>query len=124
MDIRTINPDDAQARALIAHLDSLMASLYPAESNHLDSTDELKKPNVLFLGAFDGGELTGCGAVKILDDDGDYGEIKRVFVSPQHRGRGISRLIMERLEGYLVDSGIYIAPVSYTHLTLPTTVSV
>ena len=86
MDIRTINPDDAQARALIAHLDSLMASLYPAESNHLDSTDELKKPNVLFLGAFEGGELTGCGAVKILDDDGDYGEIKRVFVSPQHRG--------------------------------------
>ena len=109
MKILPISPDDADVKDLIDQADTLMSSLYPPESNHLDGVEELKKPNVLFVGAYKGRELVGCGAVKILTDHGSYGEIKRVFVSPEHRGLGISLEIMRFLENHLIESGIRVA---------------
>ncbi len=109
MNIQVISPDDEQAKDLIRQSDELMASLYPAESNHLEDVEALKKPNVLFVGVYEGAELAGCGAVKMLNDDGDYGEIKRVFVSPGYRGKGISVEIMNFLEHHLRQSGIHLA---------------
>lgn len=50
-----------------------------------------------------------CGAVKILSDDRDYGEIKRAFVRDDHRGKGYSRAIMEKLEDHLRSRGIVLA---------------
>lgn len=109
MNIQVISPDDEQAVNLIRQSDELMASLYPAESNHLDGVETLKQPNVLFVGCYQGETLAGCGAVKILSDDGDYGEIKRVFVLPEHRGKGISVEIMHFLENHLRRSGIHVS---------------
>jgi putative acetyltransferase len=53
--------------------------------------------------------LVGCGAVKILADDGRYGELKRVYVLESHRGKGYSKAIMEKLEGHLRAQGIELA---------------
>ncbi|HEX9139227.1 MAG TPA: GNAT family N-acetyltransferase [Steroidobacteraceae bacterium] len=109
MTIEPTNPTSADARALIAMADQYLASLYPAASNHLDDVEVLTAPKVLFLGCLVGAALVGCGAVKILADDGEYGEIKRVFVLPAHRGRGYSVALMERLESHLQESGIWMA---------------
>jgi putative acetyltransferase len=109
MRIEPTNPASADAQALIAMADEYMAQLYPAASNHLDNIAALTAPNVLFLGCMIGAELVGCGAVKILSDDGAYGEIKRVFVLHSHRGRGYSMAIMEQLENHLKSSGIRLA---------------
>jgi putative acetyltransferase len=106
MDIQRIAPTDPAARILIAASDVYMQSLYPAESNHLESVEALTAPNVTFFGCYIDEELAGCGAVKILHDDGSYGEIKRVFVTPAKRGKGISLAIMQRLEAHLQASGI------------------
>lgn len=105
-----INPIDPQsAAALIAQSDAYMAALYPAESNHLESLSALGQPNVLLVGAHIEGELVGCGAVKTLDDDGRYGEIKRVFVLERHRGKGLSKAIMQKLEAHLQATGVRLA---------------
>jgi len=109
MRIEPTDPESDSAQALIALSDSYMTALYPAESNHLESAEALKAPNVLFLGCFLQDQLVGCGAVKILSDDGRYGELKRVFVLESHRGKGYSRAIMEKLEGHLKNSGIALA---------------
>jgi putative acetyltransferase len=101
--------DPEAARHLIAAADAYMAGLYPAESNHFDGLDALRLPNVLFVGAYRQGVIVGCGAVKTLRDDGEYGEIKRVYVEPQHRGRGISKALMEVLEAHLTGAGIRLA---------------
>jgi putative acetyltransferase len=106
MKILTISPDNEQVKNLIDQADTLMSSLYPPDSNHLDGVEELKKPNVLFVGAYKGQKLVGCGAVKTLNDHGSYGEIKRVFVLPEHRGQRISFDIMRHLENHLIESGI------------------
>ena len=109
MKIQAISPDDEQVKRMIAQSDELMASLYPPESNHMEASEELKKPNVLFVGAHRGEALVGCGAVKIITDDGTYGEIKRVFVSPEHRGEGISIAIMNYLENHLLKTEVKFA---------------
>jgi putative acetyltransferase len=107
MPITPVNPQSAAA--LIALSDAYMAALYPAESNHLESLSALSQPNVLLVGAHIDGELVACGAVKTLDDDGRYGEIKRVFVLEQHRGKGLSKAIMQTLEAHLQSTGVRLA---------------
>lgn len=101
-----LNPDDPAAGDLIAQSDAYMGALYPAESNHLESVPALRAANVHFFGAYEGERLVACGAIKHLQDDGEYAEIKRVFVIPECRGRGYSKVIMSALEDYALDLGI------------------
>ena len=46
--------------------------------------------------AYDGARAVGCAALRRLDDR--RAEVKRVFVRPEYRGRGIARQMMGRLE--------------------------
>ncbi len=107
VEIRPLAPADPAVRRLVAELDRLQTSLYPAESNHLDPIEVLERSDVTFLAAFVGGEAVGCGAVKRMP--GRYGEIKRVFVDPAARRRGVGRAIMEALETDLLTHGIDLA---------------
>ena len=86
-----------------------MQALYPPASNHLESAEALSGPQARFIGIAVDGELVACGAVKLMDDDGRYGEIKRVYVLEGHRGRGLSRRIMARLEEILRQEGYQLA---------------
>lgn len=109
MRIEPTSPDSEGARPLIAMSDAYMAALYPSESNHLESVAALLHPNVFFVGCFLDDRIVGCGAIKMLSDDGHYGEIKCVFVLSSHRGKGYSRAIMEHLEGRLKSLGVTLA---------------
>ena len=88
--------DQPDVIALIDALDAYQGSLYPPESNYHLSVAELKQPNVLFsvMRAADGVAL-GCRAVVLLND---YGELKRMYVNPAQRGRGIATAIIKFLE--------------------------
>lgn len=105
--IRTISPRHPVVRRFIEELDAYQISLYPPESNHLDSIEELEKEHVHFVGAFEKGRLLGCGAVKTTGED--YGELKRVYVAPDSRRRGIGGLIVASLERFLLGRGIHLA---------------
>jgi len=106
MTFEPLTPEDPAAQALIAGLSDHLARLYRYQRNHAESVQSMKLPNVYFLGAYVDGELIGCGAVKTLDNDGEYGEIKSVFVAETHRGRGHSKAIMHRLETHLRSIGV------------------
>lgn len=75
--------------------------LYPPASNHLDNLDELKNPNVHFLGVLNNKQVIACGAVKLFTG---YGEIKRVYVPPHLRGMGIAKKLMTALEQILINN--------------------
>lgn len=98
MVIEPVHSLDSAVVALLEQSDAFYAALYPAESNHLDSVAELSASHVVFLGCWSGPELVGCGAIKWMRDDGDYAEIKRLFVKPRFRGQGLSRRLMAVLE--------------------------
>ncbi|MCV2371079.1 GNAT family N-acetyltransferase [Roseateles oligotrophus] len=107
--VRPLDADSAAAQALLAASDRCMRDLYPAiDAAHLESAWGLKQPNALFLGVWLGAELAGCGAVKRMQDADAlaYGEIKRLYVLPEQRGRGLSRRLMQALEQDLVERGI------------------
>ena len=106
MIITPTDPADPRVVHLLDASDAYLGALYPAESNHLEDVAALQLPNVFFVAALDGERVVGCGAVKILADDGLYGEIKRVFVVPEARGQGLSRRIMDVLERHLVSQGV------------------
>jgi len=106
MDIEYLNPDSPEVQALLAVSDAYYVNLYPAESNHLESSDDLKQPNVLFVGCRIDGELVASGAAKIMQDDGSYAEIKRVFVVDDHRSKGLSSKVMRFLETELQGRGV------------------
>jgi putative acetyltransferase len=101
--IKQVDPTLVEVVELIHQLDEYQESMYPPESNHLDSLDELSKPNVAFLAAYADSETCGIGAVKVLSG---YGEIKRLYVPEKHRGKGIAKEIVEELENCLVQRSI------------------
>lgn len=101
-----LDPDAPQVVELIAASDAYYDGLYPPESNHLEAVDDLRKPNVLFVGAYVDGVLAASGAAKLMNDDSDYAEIKRVFVLDRFRGIGLSSRLMHFLESELSDRGV------------------
>jgi putative acetyltransferase len=89
-------PDQSDVMALIEALDAHAIALYPPESNHLLDIASLCGPSVRFLVVRAGGKAVGCGA--ILIDGRGWGEIKRMYVDPGQRGRGLGRRVLAELE--------------------------
>jgi ribosomal protein S18 acetylase RimI-like enzyme len=92
------------AAALIGELEAHLASFYPAESRHGYSVEKLLREGVAFYVARLAGEAAGCGSVQIYE--ADYGELKRMYVRPRFRGRGLGRQILERLAAHARSSGV------------------
>ena len=86
-------PDSADAAGLIAELDSILEPLYPQESRHGYSVDKLLREAVAFFVVRVDGAPAGCGGVKVVG--AEYGEIKRMYVRPPFRGRGLNVLRLE-----------------------------
>jgi putative acetyltransferase len=98
------SPRQDDVIALIRQSDALMQSLYPAESNHLVDVESLAALNVHFLVAREQGRALGCGAF-VLGEAGQA-EMKRVFVDPTARGKGVARVLMEGLEREAAQLGV------------------
>lgn len=113
MQIQPLDPHSPAAMSLLAQSDAYLAALYPGESNHLADSHALAQPQVRFIGVWLAEWLAGCAAVTVVEDGQaggtPYGEIKRVFVQPQFRGRGLSKVLMEELESHLRARGIDLA---------------
>jgi putative acetyltransferase len=101
--IKPVDPSQPEVYQLIEQLDQYQSFLYPPGSNHLDPIDVLSKSNVLFLAAYTDETVCGIGSVKLINN---YGEIKRVFVPAEHRGKGVAMAIMEALEDHLIEREI------------------
>ena len=97
-------PDTPDAIDLIQELEATLAPLYPSESRHGFSVEKLIAEKVAFFVLRYDGAPAGCGGVKLFGTE--YGEVKRIFVRAQYRGKGLSKLIMEHLAEYARERGI------------------
>lgn len=102
--VEAADPTLPEARALINDLDRYLGELYQPDDNHLMAPEQLKQPDIRFLLARRDRRAVGCGALRI-DAEG-YAEVKRMYVDPVHRGRGIAALIMGKLEDAARAEGI------------------
>ncbi|PXY34022.1 GCN5 family acetyltransferase [Prauserella flavalba] len=94
-------------RSLIHELNAELAAAYPEEgANHFRlDPDEVGPGRGAFIVATDDrtGMPLGCGAVRLLEPE--LAEIKRMYVRPSARGRGVSRGLLTELEKRAVALG-------------------
>ena len=90
--------DSPDGRRLVAALDAHLASRYSPDQMfgpHLKA--EMVAPGVgTFVIARADGVAIGCGALRRRDEA--TVEVKRMYVEPEVRGRGVARQILEHLE--------------------------
>jgi GNAT superfamily N-acetyltransferase len=96
----------ALANELISALNAELSARYPEDgANHFRlEPDEVAPGRGAFLVAYVAGEAVGCGAVRRLD--GDIAEIKRMYVRPTTRGRGVGGALLAALEAEAHGLGI------------------
>ena len=101
-------PDSADASVLILELEALLEPLYPRESRHGFSIEKLVEEAVPFFLLRSDGIPAGCGAIKLFGAEFGtaYGELKRMYVRPQFRGRGFGKLLIDYLAAYALEQGI------------------
>jgi putative acetyltransferase len=94
--------------ALLQDAERYSASLYPAESNHHLPLEALRAAHVRFLVARDGaGRAVATGAIALFGAGAEcWAELKRMWVVPDVRGKGVSRTILQELEARARDEGV------------------
>jgi len=97
-------PDSHEAMELLGELDAALHEYpYPPESRHAFSVEKLIRESVAFFLAFYGDQLAACGGVKLL---ADYGEVKRMYVRPAFRRKGLGKAILNHLAEHARTNGI------------------
>jgi GNAT superfamily N-acetyltransferase len=89
------SPDSGTATQLIAELDAVLMPLYPAESRHGYGVEKLIREGVHFFVLRADGVPAACGGIQFYPG---WGELKRMFVRPALRGRGLARAILAHLD--------------------------
>lgn len=96
--IERTNVESPPALALIGALNAELSERYPEPgANHFRlNPEEVAPGHGAFLVASVDGTAVGCGAVRRIGET--EAEIKRMYVTPAARGRGIARAVLAALE--------------------------
>jgi GNAT superfamily N-acetyltransferase len=93
------DPQEAPASELLAEMTHELNALYWTPGR-LDvppvHADELRPPDGIYLVAWQGARAVAGGAVRRME--ADVGEIKRMFVRPAARSRGVAGALLAALE--------------------------
>ena len=94
------DPASAEGARLLREMTEEIEELYADREGSIHrvgiSVEEMRPPNGAFLVLVAGGRQFGCGGLKRLD--GAACEIKRMYIEPAWRGRGLARPLLESLE--------------------------
>jgi GNAT superfamily N-acetyltransferase len=97
-------PDSAVADALITELEAHLAPLYPPESRHGFSVEELIAQGVAFFVLRANDTPAGCGGIQLFGTA--YGELKRMYVRPHFRGLGFGKVLLNHFADYARTRGV------------------
>ncbi|PWJ59524.1 acetyltransferase (GNAT) family protein [Dyadobacter jejuensis] len=100
--IKRTHSEDPDFPFLTNLLDQALCDLYNTrQEDYADYNRITDLPTVVL--AYDGTEPIGCGCFKIHDSENI--EIKRMYVLPQYRGRGLARTLLKELEQWALSLG-------------------
>ncbi|GAA3726341.1 GNAT family N-acetyltransferase [Plantactinospora mayteni] len=101
LDIRVVPYDSPVARELVGAALADLAQRYGGSEG--DETpvaaNEFEPPVGAFLVAYLDDAPIGCAGWRTHGDSGDVAELKRMYVSPTARGRGVARRVLSAVEG-------------------------
>lgn len=87
---------------LVKQLDAYLAEKDGTEHAFYAQYNKIDKINHVVV-AYEDRKAVGCGAIKAYGNEAM--EIKRMYVLPQYRGRGIASLILAQLERWAAELG-------------------
>ena len=87
---------------LVTELETELSAYYPPEQRHGLSLDRLFQPHIHFVIARQDGRGVGCGGIAFFSG---FAELKRFYVRPGLRGRGIADTILRQLADVAVAGG-------------------
>ena len=101
--LRALPYDHPVAQHLVERVQQEYVLRYGGRDEAVVAPADFEPPAGIFLVAEVDGEVAGCGAWRVLPS-GDV-EIKRVYVEPANRRRGLARVIMAALEDSAARAG-------------------
>ncbi len=94
MELIRTNSDNPDFKTLSALFDDYLVDIDGDERDFFAFYNNVQLDTVLVI--YENSEAVGCGAFKEFDEN--TAEIKRMFVHPNHRNKGIASLILNKLE--------------------------
>ena len=94
------DPASADAQTALRRYLAEIAARIPHGNTGPDdaaAVDDYRPPAGVFLLGRGGDRVVGCGAIRALGPG--LGEVKRMWIDPAARGRGLGRRLLEALEG-------------------------
>lgn len=107
--IRT-NSENPDFKGLTQELDVTLCDLYGTKQEDFEEYNRIVNLKTVVI-AYEDGEAIGCGCFKKFNEDSI--EIKRMFVKPDYRGKGVASRILYELESWGYE-------LKYTYATLET----
>lgn len=92
-----VNSDNADFQALVHELDAFLAVINGSQDAFFRQFNKIENIKHVVV-AYENDIPVGCGAMKEYAED--TMEVKRMFVYPEKRGRGIASLILSELESW------------------------
>jgi putative acetyltransferase len=103
-------PRQSEVLDLLRQSDEYAFALYPADSCYLLNIDDLEAPTVSVfvarLGDVAGSSAPAVGIAALALRADTTAELKRVFVAPSARGRGVARDILRAVEAFARSQGV------------------
>ncbi len=101
------NPNDTLSKQLMAELTAELEGRYDGTAEvdvtRMPELHNVSSDDVQFVIAWLDGQAVGCGAIRPIDAQAT--EVKRMYVRPSARGKGVSRQILTQLESLAQESG-------------------
>jgi putative acetyltransferase len=121
MDITIIrtDSDNVHFKALINLLDAELENRYGDEQRFFSQFNSVVTVKHVAI-ALSGDEPVGCGAIKEYEPGTT--EVKRMFVMPEFRGKGIAALLLTELEKWAKELG-YVHTILQTGMAQPEAVA-
>ncbi len=98
-------PLQDEVREMIVELNAEMAPLTPPEFQFQMTAEQIaESATTLFVARDENGEAVAMGALK--EHGSNLGEVKRMYTRAVVRGKGVGRLLLDRIEGLALEKGI------------------
>jgi GNAT superfamily N-acetyltransferase len=100
--LKRTNSNDKNFYSLTEQLDKDLKGRYGHTQAEFDQYNIISNLETVVI-AFNGRQPVGCGCFKAIEDD--TVELKRMFVTAAHRGKGIGAAILKELENWAGETG-------------------